>query len=152
MYQVSERVLRLQPHMKKTGDIDPNSVLIVSGAVALFGIFLMMTRYSNAPSFIFYIGITVYISAMFSAFLVGRGFSRKGFPSNPLSTFQTITGVISCIIPFVMFALLGKGVVSGAISGPNEFQEILLIFLILAIPSVSGVFACASFGKLSFHN
>ena len=152
MYQVSERVLRLQSHMKKTGDIEPAPVLIVSGSVALFGLFLMMTRYSNSPSFIFYIGVSIYISAMISAFLVGRGFSRKGFPSKPLTSFQTATGVISCIFPFLLFAFLGKGVVSGAISGPSDFQEIILIFLILAIPSVSGVFGCASFGKLSFQN
>lgn len=168
MFQISERILKIQDHIRNTGDQIPRTPLIITASLAFLGTIMVLLRFfrinllsSNTIFWVFIIGILLYLSSFFTMFLIGKSYARKGFPSKPLTQTQTFTAIIACLIPFLLLLFLGKNIVSGGIetsiaqitdnSGNVSFPEGILILILLIIPSITGVLGVGAIGKLSTY-
>lgn len=171
MFQLSDRILKIQDHIRNTGDQVPRTPLMITASLAFLGTVMVLLRFvridilsSNTVFWVFIIGILLYLASFFTMFFIGKSYARKGFPSKPLTQTQTFTAIVACLIPFLLLLFLGKNIVKGGVetsitSITNNLNntdnvslpEGILILILLIIPSITGVLGVGAIGKLSTY-
>jgi hypothetical protein len=164
MYNTTEIIIKIPPKYQSTGDPNIQSFIWLPIVIGLLSIISILFYYSSfvrfSPIFKFYcwiFGFILYILSVFIFYFIGRSLIRPESPSSQskISPTQTIIGLLSSFVPFIIFAFGGLSIIGGIMGGQsqspiNDFpnQEFIAISL-LSGPIISGLYTPFIFGKLS---